>query len=109
MTQEIIPAQSRILALSGTRAATDSELVDSWLDSLGSPHTRRNFQTTARRFLAAPSGIRLATVEDVRESLDAITKGLSTASTRQYVLRVKSLLSYGHDLGYQPFNAGVAV
>ena len=51
---------------------------------------------------------RQATVEDVREALAKITEGLSNATARQYVL-VKSLLSYGHKLGYMPFNAGVTI
>ena len=54
-------------------------------------------------------GIRNATVEDMREALSAITEGKSAATAEQYVLRVKSLLSYGHKLGYMPFNAGVTI
>src|SRR5262245_9539861 len=50
-----------------TSATTDEQLLESWLDSLNSPHSRRNFEQTARRFLAElPMGIRAATVEDVR-------------------------------------------
>jgi integrase/recombinase XerD len=107
-----LPApRQRITVLSrGTRAATDHQLVDSWLRSLGSPHTRRNFETTAERFLAAlPMDMRAATVEDVRDALAKITEGLSDATASQYVLRIKSLLTYAHKLGYCPFNAGVTI
>ena len=94
----------------GTRAESDAELVASWVQSLSSAHTRRNFEKTALRFLEAlPVGIRTATIEDVREALAKITEGLSDATAQQYVLRVKSLLSYGHKLGYMPFNAGVTI
>ena len=94
----------------GTRAKNDEELVKSWLASLTSVHTRRNFETTATRFLdALPSGLRSAPVEDVRDALDTLTAGLSDATAQQYVLRVKSLLSYAHKLGYAPFNAGVTI
>jgi hypothetical protein len=56
----------RVVALADTRAASDGELVRSWLDSLGSPHTRRNFDRPARRLLEVlPMGLRVATVEDV--------------------------------------------
>ena len=105
-----LPAH-RIGTLStGTRARSDAELVRSWADSLRSAHSRRNFEKTALRFLdALPAGIRKATVEDVREALAKITEGLSDATAQQYVLRVKSLLSYGHKLGYMPFNAGVTI
>src|SRR5262249_37934781 len=65
---------------------------------------------TASRFLAA-LGVppRQATVEDVREALTTITAGLAPTSARQIVLRVKSLLSYGHHLGYLQFNAGAVI
>jgi site-specific recombinase XerD len=94
----------------GTRAESDAELVASWVQSLASPHTQRNFERTALRFLEAlRGGIRNATIEDVREALAKITDGLSDATAQQYVLRVKSLLSYGHKLGYMAFNAGVTI
>ena len=94
----------------GTRAQSDVQLAASWVESLHSAHTRRNFEKTVLRFLEAlPVGIREATVEHVREALATITEGLSDATAQQYVLRVKSLLSYGHKLGYMPFNAGVAI
>jgi len=65
---------------------------------------------TAHRFLAAlPMGLRTATVEDVRDAIVVATLGASTATARQYTLRIKSLLSYGHELGYMPFNAGVRI
>jgi integrase/recombinase XerD len=106
-----LPVTQRIAVLAaGTRAKTDDQLLESWLDSLGSPHTRRNFETTARRFLAElPMGLRAAAVEDVRDALAQITQGLGDATTSQYVLRVKSFLGYGHKLGYLPFNAGVTI
>ena len=94
----------------GTRAKTDCEFVQSWLDSLGSPHTRVNFATTAWRFLEAlPTGLRAATVEDVREAGDQVGEGRGQATRRQYELRIKSLLSYAHRLGYTRFNAGVTL
>jgi len=44
-----------------------------------------------------------------RRAIVAATLGASTATARQYTLRIKSLLSYGHELGYMPFNAGVRI
>ena len=101
----------RVSAISvGTRARSDAELIASWLASLTSAHTRRNFELTATRFRAAlTADLRTATVEDVREAVANITAGLSNATARQYLLRVKSLLSYAHKLGYSPFNAGVTI
>jgi integrase/recombinase XerD len=105
-----LPARHRIDVLRATRAETDEQLLQSWLDSLNSPHTRRNFETTARRLLAElPMGLRSATVEDVRDALRSITAGLAGTTASQYVLRVKSLLTYAHKLGFTPFNAGQAI
>jgi integrase/recombinase XerD len=84
--------------------------VASWIGNLRSEHSRTNFETTARRFLAALAlPLRRATVEDVRQALEAITAGLAPSSVRQIVLRVKSLLSYGHRVGYLQFNAGAVI
>ena len=47
------------------RAENDAEVLASWVASLESDHSRRNFDTIARRFLAGlPMGLRAATVED---------------------------------------------
>jgi integrase/recombinase XerD len=112
-TMDVPVPTAPVAVPSATSARNDAELVESWLSSLGSTHTRRNFETTAARFLAALARpLRQATVEDVRLALEtALPVGGSTAlsTARQYVLRVKSLLSYAHRLGYTPFNAGVAI
>jgi integrase/recombinase XerD len=106
-----LPAHRIVAHVRATRAATDEQLLASWIESLGSPHTRRNFEQIARRFLAElpNAGMRTATVEDAREALTRITAGLAETTARQYVLRIKSLLGYAHRLGYTPFNAGVAI
>ena len=104
------PVPPRIATLRGTRAKTDEQLLSSWLDSLNSPHTRRNFEVTARRFLAElPMGLRAAAIEDVRAALAKITHGVADTTARQYVLRAKSLLGYAHKLGFAPFNAGATI
>jgi integrase/recombinase XerD len=91
------------------RVSTDVDLVALWVAALSSSHSQRNFAATALRFLEAlPIGIGLrnAKVEHVREALDAIARGRSSGTARQYVLQVKSLLSYAQRLEYIPFNIG---
>ena len=105
-----VPAHRVVSLVRATRAETDEQLLTSWLESLGSAHTRRNFEQTARRFLTElPMGLRAATVEDVRDALAKVTHGLAETTARQYVLRCKSLLGYAHGLGYTPFNAGARI
>jgi len=104
------PARISTLNTVGTRARNDRELVASWLASLASPQTRRVFKPRAEAFLAAlGTDLRSATVEDVREALAAITADVADSTANQYVLQIKSLLSYAHKLGYTPFNAGVVI
>jgi integrase/recombinase XerD len=101
-----LPAPVAIASLTGR---SDEELVASWVAGLRSEHSRTNFETTARRFLVALGApIRRATVEDVRRALEAITGRMAPSSKRQ-ALRVKSLLSYGHRVGYLQFNAGAVI
>ena len=106
-----VPANLPITLVKATRAESDEALLKSWLRSLNSPHSQRNFEVTARRFLAQlpDGGLRASTVEDVRDALTSMSAGLSEASARQYVLRIKSLLGYAHALGYTPFNAGATI
>jgi len=106
-----MPANLPITLVRATRAESDEALLKSWLRSLNSPHTQRNFEVTARRLLAGlpEGGLRAATVEDVRDALASMRADLSEASARQYVLRMKSLLGYAHALGYTPFNAGATI
>ena len=47
-----VPANLPITLVKATRAESDEALLKSWLRSLNSPHTQRNFEVTARRFLA---------------------------------------------------------
>lgn len=94
----------------GTRARTDRELVASWVSGLASPHSRRNFEATALRFLEAlPTDLRSAKVEDVRQALETLVEGRRPGTARQVILRIKSLLSYGHRLGFTMFNAGTVL
>jgi site-specific recombinase XerD len=108
-----LPVTHRIAVVKATRAENDEQLLQSWLKSLSSPHTRRNFETTARRLLfelaELQTDLRAAKVEDVRDALEKVTIGVGKATRNQYVLRVKSLLGYAHKVGYTPFNAGAAI
>lgn len=96
-----------------TRARSDDEFVSSWLANMNSDRTRANFRTTAERFLTILAErdltLRTAAVEDVRDAIATLTVGKAASSAVQLSQRVKSLLSYGHRLGYLLFNAGAAV
>jgi site-specific recombinase XerD len=93
-----------------TSASTDQQLLDSWIAGLSSEHSKRNFRVTADRFVTALGcSLRQATVEDVRSAIDTITAGVAASTRRQHTMRIKSLLSYGHRLGFTVFNAGATI
>src|SRR5262249_9659104 len=99
--------------IKATRASSDRQLLDSWIKSMRSPHSRRACEVTGGRFidLLAKAGVdlRTATVEDVQDALEVLVADVKANSGRQYILRCKSLMSYAHKLGYSPFNAGVTI
>jgi hypothetical protein len=68
---------------------SDEALLKSWLRSLGSQHTQRNFEVTARRFLAElpEGGLRAATVEDVRQGWHQRVSVTSLAAARPWLAR----------------------
>ena len=47
-------------------------------------------------------GLRAATVEDVRDALTQVTRRPVRHLSTPYILRVKSLLGYAHELGFSP-------
>lgn len=110
MTMPVGGAVTITTLAAGTRARTDHELLASWVDGLTSAHSKRNFGATVLRFLEAlPCSLREAKVEDIRLAIASISDGRSAGTTRQYVLRVKAFLAYGHRLGYLVFNAGAVL
>ena len=90
------------------QAETDEQLIRLWLH--GRPdNTRLAYEADVARFrsfVAKP--LAAVTVGDVQAFGDSLD-GLSDASRARVLSAVKSLLSYGHRLGYLPFNVGAPV
>ena len=90
------------------QADSDAHLVELWVGSSNSHHTRRARQEDARRFLAFVGKPLIAvTVGDMIGYADSLT-GSDSAKARK-VKDAKSLLTFGHRLGYLPFNVGGVV
>jgi hypothetical protein len=86
------------------QARSDARLLDLWLFGKG-PHTRRAYQRVAGDFLATlgPAGLRGATLGDLQAWMGALP---GQASSRAVTLAaVKSLLTFGHRVGYLPLQA----
>jgi len=102
---EILPA-----APAPPQAHSDAQLIEVWLH--GRPaHTQRAYAGDIARFCAAarkplPS-VTLADLQSFADSLDI--DSLASASRYRILSAVKSLLAFGHRLGYLPFDVGRAL
>jgi integrase/recombinase XerD len=89
----------------------DRRLIELWLSLKVSPHTRRAYAAEASRFLAfVRNPLSWTTLADVQAYRAELGQGsLRPASQNRALTALKSLLSFGHEIGYLPFNVGVAV
>jgi integrase/recombinase XerD len=91
--------------------SNDHPLVELWLSLKVSSHTRRAYGADVERFLkfiGKPLG--WVTLADVQVYATALEQGsLKPASQNRALTAVKSLLSFGQETGYLPFNVGAAV
>jgi integrase/recombinase XerD len=88
--------------------ARDEQLIALWLHGR-SPHTARAYASDLAR-LRARAGKPLAalTLADLQRFADAMA-GMSAASRNRALSAVKSLLAFGHRLGYLAFDVGGAL
>jgi len=90
------------------QATSDEHLIALWLHTR-SAHTQRAYRADITRFQAhgaAPfRALTLGTLQDFADSL----AGLKPSSRVRTLAAVKSLLAFGHRLGYLPFDVGRAL
>src|SRR5919109_1922930 len=106
-----LSAGSALALVPATDGSNDPRLVELWLSLKVSPHTRRAYRADVERFQAfvrKPLG--LVTLADVQAHAADLGQGsLKPASQNRTLTAVKSLLSFGHETGFLPFNVGAAV
>jgi integrase/recombinase XerD len=104
MSNEITIFQSTEQALV-LGAENDARLVELWLHGR-TPATQRGYRAEAERFAAHVAKrlhqVTLADLQGYADALDA--SGLQPATRRRMLAAVKSLFSFGHRLGYLPFD-----
>ena len=87
------------------RAANDDELVEIWLHGR-SEHTVRAYRADVERFrVGAGKPLARVTLSDLQQFAIALEE-LATASRYRMLSAVKSLLAFGHRIGYLPFDVG---
>jgi len=107
MERAVIPmpmARDRAVATEQAHV-TDDQLLALWLH--GRPkHTRRAYLRDARQFRAfVAKPLQAVTLGDVQAFADTLTSR-APASQARVLSAVKSLLSFGHRLGYLPYDVG---
>ncbi|MCW6511309.1 tyrosine-type recombinase/integrase [Lichenifustis flavocetrariae] len=91
------------------QADADQELVATWVARHESPHTVGNYRRQARRFLTfTERPLREVRVCDVQAFL-ATLSAKAPATRANATAALKSLLSFGYDIGYLPLNVGKMV
>lgn len=90
-------------------ANSDAQLVDVWIATKASPHTRSAYRSDASRFVAFLAGKPLGAVSVA--DLQAFADGLAgaAASRARTVGAIKGLLAFGLATGYLRFDVGRAV
>ena len=93
-----------------SQADDDGHLVRLWLHGK-SPNTRDAYERDLRAFVDfADAPLRQLKLQHVQDWTDALeARGLAGATRARKLSAVKSLLSFGHKLGYLTYNVGAAV
>src|ERR1017187_8770108 len=92
-------------------SSPDARLIHIWLSTKTSRETRRAYAGEITRFLAfAQKSIAQVTLADLQAYAEGLAQGgLKIASQNRALTTIKSLLSFGQETGYLPFNVGTAV
>jgi integrase/recombinase XerD len=89
-------------------ATPDDQLIELWLHQRPR-HTQRAYRADAEQFRSrAGKPLRAVTLADLQEFANSI-RGGAAASRYRTLSAVKSLLAFGHRLGYLPFDVGRAL
>jgi integrase/recombinase XerD len=111
MTEATALTPLALIPASAPGGENDTALVELWLGTKISAHTRRAYRAEIDRFRAAV-GKPLAwiTLADLQSYAQALGESsLKPASQNRALTALKSLFSFGQETGYLAFNVGVAV
>jgi len=87
--------------------SSDDQLLEIWLHGR-SRHTQRAYRADVERFRAAGKPLQQVTLSDLQQFADSLG-ARAPASRYRTLSAVKSLLAFGHRIGYLPFDVGRAL
>lgn len=101
---ELVPVTPTAIVVS-QQADSDQHLIELWLHGR-SRHTQRAYRADAERFLqAVEKPLHRITLGDLQQYAGQLAgSGLEPSSVYRSMSAVKSLLAFGHRLGYLPFD-----
>jgi len=110
MDQFMAPVAPSGLGQAGN-SLNDAQLIHIWLSTKTSSETRRAYTGEVARFLAfAGKTLSQVTLADLQVYAEGLAQGgLKITSQNRALTTIKSLLSFGQETGYLPFNVGAAV
>jgi site-specific recombinase XerD len=90
----------------GSQPSGDAQLIALWLHGR-SPHTQRAYAADVDRFLReVGKPLARVTLAHLQEFSESLAPRLQPSSRYRVLSAVKSLLAFGHRLGYLPFDVG---
>ena len=107
----LAPIQTHLGIIPLAQVDNDEQLISLWLHGK-SPHSVRNYHQDVNHFRAFTEAKPLAsiTLNDVQAFTTALlAQGYSTATRQRRLSAVKSLLSFGHRIGFLPVNVAAPV
>ncbi len=108
MSAELSAAPILELAADPPSASSDDQLLEIWLHGR-SRHTQRAYRADIERFrLGVEKPFSLVTLFDLQQFIDVLSN-LAPASRYRTLSALKSLLAFGHRIGYLPFDVGRAL
>jgi len=108
MSAEIAVSGSLEPLADAPRASSDDQLLEIWLHGRSS-HTQRAYRADIERFrLRAGKPLRQVTLLDLQQFADQLSN-LAPSSRYRTLSALKSLLAFGHRIGYLPFDVGRAL
>src|SRR5579872_6928214 len=105
MAAEVAISQASSDLRDASGASSDNQLVEIWLHGR-SVHTQRAYRADVERFRSgAGKPLARVTLADVQQFADSLAD-LAPASRYRKLSSLKSLLAFGHRIGYLPFDVG---
>jgi site-specific recombinase XerD len=111
MTDTAALTRSALIPAAAPGGENDTALVELWLGTKVSAHTRRAYRAEIDCFCqAAGKPLGRITMPDLQAYMEVLGQGsLKPSSQNRALTAIKSLFSFGQDTGYLPFNVGAAV